>query len=92
MPSVPPAAIQPVARVFAYLDFIISGRATTPMVTAQATEEPQMAAKPPQAATVARARPPLSEPIHLRTAMNRSSLMPDLKAKFPISTNRATTA
>ena len=68
MPSVPPAASTPVARPESYLYFFISGRATTPMVTAQATDDPQMAAKPPQAATVAMASPPLTLPMRRCTA------------------------
>ena len=92
MPSVPPAAMQPVARVLAYLNLRISGKATTPMVTAQATEEPQMAANPPQAATVAMASPPLSLPSQVFTQAKSSSLMPDLKAKLPMSRKRQTTA
>ena len=92
MPNVPPAAMQPVARVLAYLNFRISGMATTPMVTAQATEEPQMAAKPPQAAMVATASPPFRRPSQVFTQAKSSSLMPDLKAKLPMSRKRQTTA
>ena len=62
------------------------------MVTAQATEDPQMAAKPPQAATVAMASPPLSLPSQVFTQAKSSLLMPDLKAKLPMSRKRQTTA
>ena len=92
MPSVPPAAMHPVASASEYLNFFISGTATTPMVTAVATLEPQIAAKPPHAARVAMARPPLSRPSHLFTAQNKSSLIPALTTKLPISKNRLTTA
>ena len=61
------------------------------MVAAQATLDPQMAAKPEQAATVTMARPPLRLPIHLLTAQYRSSLTPDLNANCPMRRNNGTT-
>lgn len=62
-PSVPPAATEPVARLSAYLYFFISGRATRPMVTAEAKDDPESAANPAQAAIVADAKPPRRWPI-----------------------------
>ena len=62
-PSVPPAATDPVARLSAYLYFFISGSATRPIVTAEASEEPERAANPAQAAMVADAKPPRRCPI-----------------------------
>ena len=57
-PSVPPAATAPVESSGAYLNRFISGSATRPIVTADASEEPDNAANPAQAAIVAEARPP----------------------------------
>jgi hypothetical protein len=62
-PSVPPAATDPVARLSAYLYFFISGNATRPIVTADASEDPESAANPAHAAIVAEAKPPRKCPI-----------------------------
>ena len=62
-PSVPPAATAPVARPSAYLYRFISGSATRPIVTAEASDDPESAANPAQAATVAEASPPRKCPI-----------------------------
>ena len=58
MPSVPPAATEPVASLGSYPILRICGSATVVMVAAVAMLEPLMAAKPAQAATVAMASPP----------------------------------
>src|SRR6202167_878334 len=57
-PSVPPAAITPAANDSGYPYRRISGYATVEKVAAVATEEPDMAANPPQAAMVAMPSPP----------------------------------
>jgi hypothetical protein len=62
-PSVEPAATDPVASTGLYLYLRIWGRATVLMVAAVAVFEPQMAAKPAQARTVAMAKPPRMWPI-----------------------------
>ncbi len=62
MPSVPDAATVPVESVLSYPYFLISGRAICPMVAAVAAVEPQIAAKPAQASTVATVRPPRNDP------------------------------
>ena len=61
-------------------------------VAAVATEEPQIAAKPPQAAIVAMPSPPRRWPRNALAARNSSRLMPDVVAKAPISRNSGTTA
>ena len=58
IPSVPPAAIDAVARVSAYPYCRIGGSATFDMVAAVASDEPHIALKPPQATMVAIERPP----------------------------------
>ena len=62
IPSVPEAATVPVAKVSLYLYFFISGSAILPMVAAVAAVDPQMAANPAQAITVAIVNPPRSPP------------------------------
>lgn len=62
-PSVPLAATDTVARLSAYWYFFISGKATRPIVTADAKEDPDKAAKPAQAAIVAESNPPRRFPI-----------------------------
>ena len=62
IPMVPPAATVPAARLSLYLYLRIDGMATLAMVAEVAMELPDMAAKPPQAATVAIARPPRKWP------------------------------
>ena len=51
-----------------------------------------MAAKPPQAATVAIAIPPGKWPIQALAARNNSRLMPEVPTSVPISTNSGMTA
>jgi len=63
MPRVPPAATAPVDRRFSWRNRSISPNDTRPMLSAEAAEEPESAAKPPQATTVAEASPPRIEPI-----------------------------
>ena len=61
------------------------------MMAAVATDDPLMAAKPPQAATDAMASPPRKWPSHARPAANSSRLMPDLDANAPIRMNMGMT-
>ena len=63
MPSVPPAATDPVASPSPYPKRFICGSATLPIVTAVATDDPDTAAKVAHPTTVADARPPFSLPI-----------------------------
>ena len=63
IPSVPPAATQPVDSRSSYLNRSISPSATFPIVSALATEDPDRAANPPQPMTVALASPPRYWPI-----------------------------
>ena len=65
----------------------ISGYATAENVAAVATDEPQMAAKPPQATTVATPRPPRRWPIIELAALKSSRLTPDTDTSAPISMN-----
>jgi hypothetical protein len=57
------------------------------MVAAVATDEPQIAAKPPHAPMVASARPPRNWPSQALPARNSSFDMPDAVANTPIRTN-----
>ena len=57
-----------------------------------ATDEPQIAAKPPQAAMVATPRPPRRWPRKVLEARNNSRLMPEAEAKAPIKRNSGMTA
>jgi hypothetical protein len=52
-----------------------------------ATEDPQIAAKPPQASTVATPRPPRRWPIMEFAAANSSRLTPETDTNAPISMN-----
>src|SRR5262249_61661086 len=61
-------------------------------VAAVAPAEPQIAAKPPQAAMVAMPSPPLRWPRKAFAARNSSRLMPEVVANAPISRNSGTTA
>ena len=56
-------------------------------VAAVATDEPLIAAKPAQAAIVARPRPPRQWPTKLLAARNSSRLMPEAETKAPIKRN-----
>ena len=61
-------------------------------VAAVATDEPQIAANPPQAAIVAMPSPPRRWPRNEFAARNSSRLMPEVVANAPISRNSGTTA
>ena len=56
-------------------------------VAAVATDEPLIAAKPPQAAIVASPSPPRQCPTKLFAARNNSRLMPEAETKAPMSRN-----
>ena len=56
-------------------------------VAAVATEDPEIAAKPAQAAMVAMPSPPLKWPRKALAARNSSRLMPELETNAPISRN-----
>ena len=56
-------------------------------VAAVATDEPLIAAKPAQAAIVARPSPPRQWPMKLFAARNNSRLMPEAETKAPMSRN-----
>jgi|GEM_PF-3831557 len=62
MPRVPADATVPVANEGSYLYFLISGSAIFPMVAAVAAVDPQIAANPEQASTVAMVSPPRKWP------------------------------
>ena len=62
MPREPAAATEPVASESLYPYRFISGSATRPIAAAVALVEPQIAAKPAQAAIVAITRPPRNCP------------------------------
>ena len=57
-----------------------------------ATDEPQIAAKPPQATMVAMPSPPRRWPMKALAARNSSRLMPEVVANEPISRNSGMTA
>ena len=69
MPRVPPAATAPAASFRSYPKRAISGRATRPMVNAEATEEPESAANPVQPSTVPCASPPRIQPTQALAAL-----------------------
>jgi hypothetical protein len=52
-----------------------------------ATEEPEIAAKPPQAAMVAMPSPPFQWPTKVLAARNSSRLMPETDTNAPINRN-----
>ena len=56
-------------------------------VAAVATEEPEIAAKPAQAAMVAMPSPPFRWPRNALAARNSSRLMPEFDTNAPISRN-----
>ena len=56
-------------------------------VAAVATEEPEIAANPAQAAMVAMPRPPRKWPTNELAARNSSRLMPELDTNAPINRN-----
>ena len=87
MPSVPPAAMAPVASESSYRYRRISGSDTRPMVSAAANDEPDRAEKPAHATIDADARLPLKRPSQLWAARYRSWLIPEITARFPISMN-----
>jgi len=61
------------------------------IAAAVATEEPETAEKPAQAAMVAAAKPPGSLRSHLSKALYRSSIRPLTLAKLPIIKKRGIT-
>ena len=61
-------------------------------VAAVATDEPQIAANPPQAAIVAMPSPPRRWPRNAFAARKSSRLIPDVVANAPINRNSGTTA
>jgi len=77
MPSVPAAAISPMAYRFGYPPSIRAGSMIAPMAAAVAGLEPDMAAKIEQAAMVTTARPPGRWPNQaLRQAMRYLDIPP----------------
>ena len=62
------------------------------MAAAEASLDPQMAAKPPQAIVVAMARPPLTLPIHLLAALYRSPAIPVSETTIPMRIYKGTQA
>ena len=86
-PSVPPAAMHPVASFRSYPRLFNSGSAITPMVAAEARLDPVQAAKAVQARFVARAIPPGALPTDLYAASKSSRLIPELYANWPIRIN-----
>ena len=91
MPSVPPAAIDAVDKLSAYPNLRISGMATFDMVAAVANDDPQIAAKPPQARIVAIARPPRKCPRNALETLYNSRLIPPLFTNSPIRMKRGIT-
>src|SRR5262245_55741943 len=90
MPSVAPDAITAVEVASSYLAFRIAGIATRVMVAQVAIDEPQMAAKPAQAAIAERASPPRKRPSQALLARNSSRDMPELVASTPIRMKNGT--
>src|SRR5690606_38133721 len=88
MPSVPPAAIDPVARVSLYPNLRMEGMVTRDMVAAVARLEPHTAEKPVHAMRVERDRPPRRWPANEYAAVYRSSDSLARVMKLPISMNR----
>ena len=91
MPSTPPAASVPVASAPEQPARRSSGNATLPIVEAVASDDPQTAPKPAQAAIAAIAVPPRNRPNQAFAPRNRLALRPDALASAPISTNIGTT-
>ena len=71
---------------------IISGNATRPKVAVVAIGEPHTAPKRPHPPMVAMARPPRRCPKKALARLYISPEMPEAVAKFPMSTNKGTTA
>ena len=69
----------------------MTGTDTLVMVAAQASAEPEMALKAPQARMVAIARPPRRAPMSPCAAAYNSSAMPARANSEPISTNSGST-
>ena len=74
--SVPPAATTPAASFLSYPCLSISGIATRENTAAVAVDAPDTAANPAVANTVATARPPGTQPTHLRAASKSCCVMP----------------
>ena len=91
-PSVPPQASVAHENAGSYPCLRISGRATDAMVTPQASESPQIAAKPAQPIIAAMPREAGVLPIQIRAALNMSELMPEASDSSPIRQKSGTTA
>ena len=91
MPSTPPAASVPVDNAPEYPARRSSGSATFPIVEAVASEDPQTAPNPAQAAMAAIAVPPRNRPNHALAPRKRLALRPEALASAPMSTNIGTT-
>jgi hypothetical protein len=91
MPSVPPAAIAPVASASEYPADRISRSAIGVIVAAVATEDPQTAPKQAEAPMVATASPPLTPDVTTRAALNKSADRPEAEATPPVRINSGTT-
>jgi hypothetical protein len=91
MPSVPPAASEPVESAPEYLYLRISGSATCPMVAAVASEDPQIVPNAAQAPTAAIAMPPLKWPTTALMPRNSRADSPEPDATLPISRNSGIT-
>ena len=84
IPSVPPDTIEAEANPSENPRRFIDGMATSAIVATVAMLDPQTAEKPPQAATVDMASPPLRWPRKASAAANKSSASPDRAMKVPI--------
>ena len=91
MPMVPPAATVPDETESAYPYLRMDGIATFAMVAAVAADEPETAANPPHAATVAMASPPRKWPSHRKEASYRSSDSAARETNTPINMNSGKT-
>jgi len=91
MPNVPPAAIDPVDRLSAWPKRRIDGVATLEIVAAMASDHPQTAPNPPQAAMVPMANPPRRCPTKALAASYSSCAIWLRWMKAPISTNSGMT-
>ena len=91
MPSVPPAATAPAARVGRYPSRSISGIDTRLIVSAVATDDPQIAPNMPEAKMAAMESDPRAPRSVAFAARNRSPLSPAAAATVPMRVNSGTT-
>ncbi|MCY1227939.1 hypothetical protein D9M72_402300 [compost metagenome] len=91
MPSVPPAAMVPVPSPASTRARRSSGSAARPKVAVVATDDPQIAPKPVQAAITAIGIPPLNRPSLRSATRNMVAAMPDCSASAPIRMKRGMT-